>query len=183
MQTHNRHWQVSIPSHKRWWHTGTQDAERQVFALMIYKLQLITNHMLRDASNIRCLLLLHSAALTKPIFTVATHRWHKSADLFKASGEKSGLFNSGSPVLYLNPLCRHSVLPLQRKRGSETRAESLWWVETEEEEEEEDGFLQHCEPRKTGMNPDPSLLLTPAKRSWIGIGETDSCSHADSLLV
>lgn len=30
MQTHNRHWQVSISSHKRWWHTGTQAAEHQV---------------------------------------------------------------------------------------------------------------------------------------------------------
>lgn len=96
MQTPNRHWQVSIPSHKRWWHTGTQDAERQVFALMIYKLQLITNNMLRDASNVTYLLLWLSATVTKPIFIVVTHRCHKSADLIKASGEKSSLFISGS---------------------------------------------------------------------------------------
>lgn len=174
MQTPNRHWQVSIPSHKRWWHTGTQDAQRQVFALMIYKLQLITNNMLRDASYITPLQLLHSATVTKPNVIVVMHRWHKSADLIKASA----CLSLEASVLYLNPLWRHTILPLQRKRGSETRAESRWWVETEE-----DGFLQHCESRKTGMNPDPSLLLTPAKRSWIGIGETDSCFHADLLVV
>lgn len=52
--------------------------------------------MLWDASYIKYLLLLHSAMVTKQIFIVVMHRWHKSLDPLKASGEKSSLFNSGS---------------------------------------------------------------------------------------